>query len=178
MLRNLLGERFHLATHTESRELPGYALSMSGNKPKFQESTGPAAPANDGAPPDLKLGPDRYFVPPDRQGVFFQLTGMGSARSVFRQVTMRELASNLQARLKRPVSDATGLAAKYDFILSYATEGLDLGGGRLLVGPGGEENAPDIFSALKEQLGLKLEARKVSADVIVIDHIEKVPTGN
>jgi len=177
MLQNLLVERFKLATHSETKELPGYALVI-GRKAKIKESAGPAAPPNDGAPVSLKLGPDRYFVPPDRQGVFFQLTGVNSARSTFRQVTMPELAATLQNQLKRPVTDATGLTAKYDFVLSYATEGLSLGSGRLPVGPGSEETPPDLLSALPEQLGLKLEARKVSTQVIVVDHIEKTPTGN
>jgi uncharacterized protein (TIGR03435 family) len=178
MLRNLLAERFKLATHLETKEVSGYALVMIKSKMKIRESAGPPAPANDGAPVALKLGSNGYFIPPERQGVFFQLVGMRSARSTFRQVTMTELANTLQNQLKRPVTDATGLAAKYDFALSYATEGLDLGSGRMPVGPGGEEAPPDIFSALTEQLGLKLDSKKVPTQVVVIDHIEKRPMGN
>ncbi len=177
MLRNLLAERFQLTAHAEAKEVSGFSLVVK-DKPKLKESAGPPAPPNDGAPVALKLGGDRYFVPPDRQGVFFQLTGMKSARSTFRQVTMAELAAALQGQLKRPVTDATGLPGKYDFVLSYATEGLYLGSGRIPVGPGGEDTAPDIFSALSEQLGLKLQARKVSTQVVTIDRIERIPTGN
>ncbi|SPE39623.1 conserved hypothetical protein [Candidatus Sulfopaludibacter sp. SbA3] len=177
MLQNLLAERFKLATHSETKDVPGYSLIIK-SKLKMKESAGPPAPPNDGAPAALKLGPDRYFVPPDRQGVFFQLTGMSSARSTFRQVTMAELAATLQNQLKSPVVDATGLTANYDFVLTYATEGLYLGSGRMPEGPGGEESPPDISSALSEQLGLKLESKKVSAQVVVIDHIEKTPIGN
>jgi uncharacterized protein (TIGR03435 family) len=177
MLRNLLAERFQLTAHAETKDVPGYFLVVR-NKSKLKESAGPPAPPDDGAPVALKLGADRYFGPPDRQGVFFQLTGMKSARSTFRQVTMKELAVTLQNQLKRPVTDATGLPGKYDFVLSYATEGLYLGSGRIPVGPGGEDAPPDIFNALSEQLGLKLEARKVSTQVVTIDRIEKTPTGN
>ncbi len=176
MLQNLLQERFHLDAHSETKELSGYSLVVKG-KLKVKESAGPAAPENDGSPVALKLGPDNYFVTPERQGVFFQLTGLKSARSTFRQVTMKELANTLQNQLKRPVADATGLSGKYDFVLSYATEGLYLGSGRMPVGPGGDETAPDLVTALSEQLGLKLESRKVSTEVVVIDHIERAPVG-
>ncbi|MDR3699633.1 MAG: TIGR03435 family protein [Candidatus Sulfopaludibacter sp.] len=177
MLRNLLAERFQLTAHAETKDVSGYSLVVR-NRLKLKESAGPPAPPNDGAPVALQLGADNYFVPPARQGVFFQLTGMKSARSTFRQVTMPELAATLQDQLKRPVTDDTGLTAKYDFVLSYATEGLYLGSGRIPVGPGGEDAHPDISSALSEQLGLKLEAKKVTTQAIVIDHIEKTPTGN
>ncbi len=177
MLRNLLVERFQLVAHAETKDVSGFSLDV-GNKLKLKESAGPPAPVNDGAPVALTLGTGRYFVPPNRQGVFFQLTGLKSGRSTFRQVTMAELAATLQNQLKRPVTNATGLARKYDFVLSYATEGLYLGGGRIPVGPGGEDAPPDIFSALSEQLGLKLEASKVSTRVVTIDRIERTPVGN
>jgi len=177
MLRNLLAERFQLAAHSGVKDVSGFSL-VAGNKLKLKESAGPPAPENDGAPVALTLGADNYFVPPNRQGVFFQLTGLKSGRATFRQVTMAELAATLQNQLKRPVTNATGLAGKYDFVLSYSTQGLYLGGGRIPIGPGGEDAPPDIFSALSEQLGLKLEARKVAAQVVTIDRIERTPTGN
>ena len=178
MLRNLLIERFKLATHSESKQLSGYALQQVGGKLKLRESSGAPAPPDDGAAPPLTLGADHYFVPPDRQGVFLQLTGPQSARSNFRQVTMAELVKTVQNQMKRPILDETGLSGKYDFVLSYSTEGLYLGSGRLPIGPAGEESAPDMIHALKDQLGLKLEPRKIATQVIVIDHMEKIPTGN
>ena len=106
-------------------------------KLKIKESTDPPAPANDGEPAPIKLGANGYLIPPDRQGIFFQLVGAdsGAGRSTFRQVTIRELATALQNQLKLPVQDATGLTGKYDFALSYATVGLDLGTGRVPVVP-------------------------------------------
>lgn len=177
MLQHLLSQRFRLAAHQATREVAGYSLVVR-NRSKLRESSGPALPASDGSPAVLKLGPDHYFVPPDRQGVFFQLTGTKSARSTFRQVTMREFAATLQKQLKRPVMDDTGLAGKYDFVLSYSVDGLDLGSGRLPVGPGGDDNAPDLAGAVSEQLGLKLESKKIVAEVLIIDHMERTPTGN
>jgi uncharacterized protein (TIGR03435 family) len=92
---------------------------------------------------------------------------------------MRELATALQNQLKLPVEDATGLTGKYDFALTYATVGLDLGTGRIPVGPAvGEERPPDIVAAVREQLGLRLESKKIASELIVIDRIDKSPTGN
>ncbi len=178
MLRNLLTERFQFSAHFETKDLPGFTLVLAPGKPKLKPSQGPPAPPGDGSPPELKLGPGNYFVPPDRQGVFLQLTGLHSARSTFRQVTMPELARTLQNQLKQPVADTTGLAGPYDFTLSYATEGLYLGSGRIPIGPAAEESAPDLSAALKEQLGLKLESRKITTRVLVVDRVEKTPTGN
>src|SRR5689334_4649198 len=107
MLHNLLTERFHLAAHPEKKEVSGYALTAVKGKLKIKESTDPPAPANDGTPALFRLGADGYLVPPDRQGVFFQLVGTGAGRASFRQVTMQELAATLQNQLKLPVEDAT-----------------------------------------------------------------------
>ena len=92
---------------------------------------------------------------------------------------MQNLANGLQSHLRRPVTDATGLAGKYDFTLDFSMEGLDLGRGPIPISRGdGAETHPDIFSALQSQAGLKLEAKKVGVEVIVVDHVEKKPTGN
>lgn len=150
MLQQLLSERFGLALHRETRDVAGY-----------------------------ELGTEGYFVPPPRAGVFLQMTRPPGARSTFRQVTMHYLAKALQGQLKRPVADGTGLTAKYDFVLDYSMEGLYLGGGPIPVSPGSDAMAPpDVFSAVQEQLGLKLEAKKIAVSMIVIDHVEKTPTGN
>ena len=65
------------------------------------------------------------------------------------------------------MTDATGLTAKYDFILTFSREGTS-----------DAEELPDIFSALQADLGLKLERKKTPVPVIVIDHMEKAPTEN
>jgi uncharacterized protein (TIGR03435 family) len=178
MLQNLLAERFHLAIHRETREAPGYVLVVAKGKPKLKKSVD-ASPADDGTPAPLKLGPDGYFVPPSRQGLFFQLAGQSGARSNFRQATMQELAAALQSQLRGAVTDGTGLAGKYDFSLTYAVQGLDFGSGRIPVSAGNAgETPPDLFAALQEQLGLKLESKKVATNFILIDHVERVPSGN
>jgi uncharacterized protein (TIGR03435 family) len=83
-----------------------------------------------------------------------------------RSATMQDLAGALAGRLGRPVEDKTGLAAAYDLKLEWTPD----------------ENASDVlptlFTALQEQLGLRLETQKVSVDVVIVDHIEKTPTAN
>jgi uncharacterized protein (TIGR03435 family) len=181
MMQNLLAERFKLAIHRETREVPGYTLVVAKSGPKFKEALEPAGPRDAGAeqPWNQKLDKAGYFVIPQRAGIYFQMTRPPGARSTFRQVTMQELADSLQRQLKRPVVNATGLPAKYDFVLDFSTEGLYLGRGRIPVSPGADAEAlPDVFSALPSQLGLKLESKKVPTEMIVVDHIEKTPTEN
>jgi len=197
MLQGLLADRFQLMVHRETRELAGYNLVVTDRGPKMKESAELLPPVEDGAPPPpLALGVDGYFVPPKRRGVFFQFTEVPNGRAVFRQVTMQELASTLQRQMKRPVSDATGLTARYDFKLDYSTQGLDMGRGRIPVSPGDRayQNdstasngpadahlpyvAPGLLSALPSQLGLKLESKRVPVETLVIDHVVRNPIAN
>ena len=72
--------------------------------------------------------------------------------------------------LKVPVRDATGLTGKYDFNLTFSLPNARSGGP--------DVRLPDIFTALQEQLGLRLEAKKLSIDIVVVDQAEKAPTEN
>ncbi len=83
---------------------------------------------------------------------------------------MASFALDLSAEVGRPITDATGLKGKYDFTLNYITETDGP--------PPPEATGPNIFRAVQEQLGLKLEPKKGTAEVLVIDHIEKTPTDN
>ena len=112
----------------------------------------------------------------------------------------QDLASRLTAQLNRPVMDETGLKAKYDFTLTFSPEGMNAPMGPM--GPMGAmvpvappmpsgaaagaapaslpeaDTPPDIFRAVRGQLGLTLEPKKGPVELIVIDHIEKTPAGN
>ena len=178
MLQTLLTGRFRVAVQREIRQVPGYTLGVARKGAKLTQSAGSlVTPDADAAPPPLKLGPDRYFVAPARPGMFLQLTRLG-ARSTFQQVTMAEFAAALQNQMKHPVVDATGLPDKYDFVLSFSTEGLDMGSGRIPVSGGDTEAPPDISAAVQKQLGLKLESKKVPVEIIVTEHADRLPTGN
>jgi uncharacterized protein (TIGR03435 family) len=100
------------------------------------------------------------------------------ARLVAYAQTIEDLADHLPGLLTRPVTNATGLTEKYDFILTFSLEGLGIASPPGTVGAPDLETPPDIFTALQSQLGLKLEPKKGPVDLIVIDHVERVPTEN
>jgi len=114
----------------------------------------------------------------------------GRARMQASQQTMEQFAGMLSGQLGKPVTDATGLKGKYDFELYWVASGMMGFGGRGLPVPPPEggagaapvisdpDSGPTLIGAVQEQLGLKLEQKKGPVDIIVIDHIEKVPTEN
>jgi uncharacterized protein (TIGR03435 family) len=182
MLQNLLSDRFKLQIRRETRETREqrtYSLVVTGNGLKMKESKETAPQPVEDPRPDRqpqKLGEDGFpvssNVPAGRAGMS-SVIGTHGLRLIGQQQTMHDLADNLSTLLRRPVSDATALTAKYDFTLTFS-----------LPTPSGlDTQLPDIFSAVQSQLGLKLvESRqKVPMDpmeMIVIDHIEKTPTEN
>ena len=98
---------------------------------------------------------------------------------------MATLASNLSRQGYGPVQDATGLTGKYDIDLTWAPDkAFEPGAGDATASaatpPGADIPAPeaDLFTALRESLGLKLERRNVQVQFLVIDHIERIPTEN
>jgi uncharacterized protein (TIGR03435 family) len=206
MLQNLLAERFKLTLHSESIELPIYALVVGTKGPKLRDSTVTDTPPAAPPPPlppgsgrgGIKLGSDGCpETPPmaaDRAGSFMMMTPNGECVISTGQ-TMDSLATQLSNRFDRPVVDQTGLKGKYDFKLRYDPSSMPGGrGGSIMLkdGPGrgpadGDpanriapegDPPPTIFNALQEQLGLKLEARKGPVELLVIDHVEKTPTEN
>lgn len=162
MLRSLLEETFKIKARLESRELPIYALVRLRDDrfgPKFRESktdcTKPGAPLPDDG---MKCG----------------ITNLGPGKgNALRGVPIAALVAllNISPAVDRLVRDTTGLAGTYDFEFYFAPP--------FVLGPGGAVPNPDadagptVFTALQEQLGLKLEARKGPVDVLVIDHIER-----
>ena len=168
MLRNLLMERFHLMVHKETRAFPAYDLTVAKNGPKLKEwvegATTPALPA---------LRPDEFAglrrdgdgfpqMPRERSGIVVGFTGAGRVHLVAVQQTIAQLID--RGLTTDPITDKTGLRGKYDFTMDF--ERLDAAAG------------PDLLAAIQQQLGLKLEAKKVPAEVVVVDHIEKAPAEN
>ena len=151
MLRKLLADRFKLTFHRERKELSIYALTVARNGPKLKQSTEPPD-----APPVLvnRIFPGRVLLPA-------------------RNATMAQLASMMQrAVLDRPVLDKTGLSGKYDFDLEWTPDETQFGG----QGPPGAPEIPlkpDLFAALQQQLGLRLEAAKGPVEVLVVDQVER-----
>lgn len=170
MLQALLAERFKLTIHRESKELPIYALVVAKGGPKFQE-----AKPGDTYPNGIK-GPDGH----GGAGLMF----MGREGLTAQGIPIANLVGHLSRQLGRNVVDKTGLTGKYDFTLKWTPDESE---GAMFRGPDGgqpatgsappESSGPSIFTALQEQLGLKLESEKGPVEIIVIDHVEK-PTEN
>lgn len=155
MLRTLLSERFKLSFHREEKEFSIYALEVDKGGPRLKEST---APASD--PAEListVYPPARIHLPA-------------------KNATMGDFTSLLQrALLDRPVVDRTGLTGRYDFDLDWAPDETQFGG-EVPVAPA-DAQAPPFFTAIEQQLGLRLEATRGMVQALVIDHAE-LPSAN
>lgn len=195
MLRALLSERFGLVAHKETRELPFYALLVGKNGPKLTESSATATDATGGrgAPPRFTPGADGFpeIAPGEKLLRSYEVVTGGSDGLMYklwaRRETMEQLADRLSAQLNRPVVDMTGLKGQYDFALGWTVE--STGGTIPRTNPPPDEidfhNTPvlsdtgvSIFTAVQLQLGLRLEQRRGPLPMLVVDKVEKTPTGN
>jgi len=163
MLRNLLAERFALASHLEKREYLSYALTAARSGPK--------------------MTPNRSTLPPDSNRSSLRVQN-GIARLNAVGLSMPGLAKMLSGVLDRPVVDQTGIAGVYDFTLNFPFEGvsgparetmLAMGNAPALATP---TNQNGLFAALENQIGLKLERGKNPVDFLIVDRISKTPSEN
>jgi uncharacterized protein (TIGR03435 family) len=187
MLQNLLAERFKLTLHHEQKEMPVYELTVGKNGLKMKESAPGAAPAAEDpwAAPQYTMGKDGYPVfPPGRGGL---AGGNGFYRWKGFNVTMGDLAKTLSFHLGPPVVDATGLKGNYDIDMYWVKDIKEISeslAARGLLSPedvaavAGADSGPSLQRAIQDQLGLKLESKRGPGDIVVIDHVEKVPTEN
>ncbi len=196
MLQNLLVERFGLVFHRETKDLQGYELVVGKNGPKLKESetsTDPP-PAATGQP--FKIEMDRNGLPqlpPGRPGMLFMGGAAGREIMVARQQTTVEMANYLQNLLGKPVVDKTGLTAKYDYGFAFDATGLPGGFNPPVASApatqtagaaappaldAAPDSAPSIFNAVQQELGLRLDQKKVTVELIVVDRVEKVPSEN
>ena len=149
MDRRILADRFALKSHTETKQLPVYDLVITPHGPKFKAS----------APTGQALGP----------------SGVSDHEATLKSASISYLAVILAGELSRTVIDKTNLTALYDLHLTWApdrpatTAGQDNGQT--------EDTGPSLFSAIQDQLGLKLIPAKGPVPTLVIDHIEP-PTPN
>ena len=184
MLLNLLTERFHLKYHREKKDFDMWTLTVAKGGPKLKDAEVPNGPA----PEPPQPGTRAVAAPLDRDG-FPQLpAGRPNAQGrgangvmyfTFRMSTAQSLLNMLQFQLGGRSIDKTGLTSQYDFTLEFSQAGLPGIMGRGGVGPDvATDPAPDLFSALEKQLGLRLEKTKTPLEVIVVDHMDKEPTEN
>jgi len=153
MVQQLLADRFKLAVHRETKELPAYALVVAKSGPKL------TATKDTGGGKGTSSGDGHLTA-----------TGLTMARLA------QTLTQILSRELGRVVIDKTGIVGEYDLSLTWTPDD------RSAAAANTSKDTPDlpgpsIFTALQEQLGLKLESTKAPVETLVIDHIEE-PSAN
>lgn len=155
MIQKLLADRFQLKFHRDKKELSAFVLTVAKNGNQMKKS--------DGDPNGLP-------------GLFFRQLGVLTVRNA----TMADFTQLMQsAVLDRPVVDQTGLQGRWDFILKWTPDESQFAGMGIKVPPPSDaaDAPPPLFTAMQEQLGLKLEAGKAPVEVLAIDHVEQ-PSAN
>jgi uncharacterized protein (TIGR03435 family) len=164
MLRRVLEDRIGLKAHPELRPEPVYDLVVARGGPKMKVAT-----LGDAYPNGFKAAPGQtiLFTPPGR------LVGQGA--------TITELAMRISDlgddSIGHQVFDKTGLTAKYDFTLEWTPDMRGAGDSDADGGGAGDAGGPTLFTAVQEQLGLKLDAAKEPVECLIVDHAER-PTAN
>jgi uncharacterized protein (TIGR03435 family) len=194
MLQALLAERFGLRAHLETRELAVYDLTIGKNGMKLAESTGvDGATRTKSAPPGITTGADGLpAIPPGVSPARSYFVVVGGPDGVLcklwaRRETMARFADRLSGQLNRPVLDMTDLKGRYDFTLAWTIE--STGGTVPRTNPPPDEidfhDSPvlsdpglSIFTAVQTRLGLRLEQKKRPLEMLIVDGIDRTPTGN
>jgi uncharacterized protein (TIGR03435 family) len=143
LIKKLLADRFGLVFHWDKKEMNVYAISVAKTGPKISKSLG------------------------DPNGLPNQNGNRDANGRVDRysNVTMKDFAFILQFMLDKPVVDQTGLQGRYDFVLKWTPNEANV------VDPA--TASPGIFTAMPEELGLRLESTRAPADVLVVDKLER-----
>jgi bla regulator protein BlaR1 len=155
MMQTLLADRFKLAVHRDTKEMPIYELFAGKNGPKLKASA--------------EAGGEQH------KGQFM----IGRGQMDLTGATLAQFADNLSRAVGRNVFDKTGIAGEYDIKLEWTPEEGELqefkghGNGKDGAPPAPDPNGPPLATALQEQLGLKLVTSKGPVELVVIDHIEK-----
>jgi len=192
MTQNLLLDRFGMKVHRETKEMPIYALVVAkgGSKLKPAQEKSPTT-EKDGS---VRMGGIGEGCPAIRVGAGvapnlskgYMVFVNGRACMVSFSQSTKWLADSLAPRLGRPVVDSTGLTGEYAFQLLFDPGGTSMPGPMAPPPPGAQprgpapdgDSLPDLFTAIQQQLGLKLESRRGPVETLVIDHAEKTPKEN
>ena len=204
MLQNLLKDRFNLTYHSEKKPMQGYELVVGKGGHKLKDSKGPTSPpaaeANGGHQGGAGNwhgagGDGRELTRPG----LFVFNGQGKYRG--ENQTTAELARMVSNQLAKPVDDHTGLQGKYDISLSWADDGAHAashagsaapggGGWSGAHGEGGGGGAgqtgsavggaagPSLIGAVQAQLGLRLEKKQATANIFIVDRVDKAASAN
>jgi uncharacterized protein (TIGR03435 family) len=148
MLRTLLSERFKLAAHSEARDVSGYAMVVT------------------------KKSPALHIVEDESVEENAQTVGGGGTVINGIKTSMSDFATWLSGPLGRPVWDMTGLTGRFDFSINYSPY-LPAD-----TAPTNDDTQRALLEAMRDRIGLKLERREGSLEMLIIDHLEKLPTEN
>jgi uncharacterized protein (TIGR03435 family) len=149
MMRTLLANRFGLQAHREDKEMSGMALLVAKGGPKLKAADGQGESVFEPVPKKMAIN--------------------------FRRMSMREFAALLSEPMRKPVLDFTELPGTFDFMLDASS----LAPPEAAPGQAHEDNDSYlVLKVLPDQLGLRLEPRKLTINMVAVDHIEKVPTEN
>jgi uncharacterized protein (TIGR03435 family) len=166
MIRNMLAERFRLAAHRERRERSAFVLQTARPGqlgPQLKQVDGDCGAAlaslTGGRPatPRPDRGPDCSF-------------GGGPGRMQGNAISLEMFSRVLGRLLSRPVVDQTGLMGSFDLDLRYQP---DMAGPAAASGPPVDPDIPSIFTAIQEQLGLRVVSGRASVDVLIVDALER-----
>lgn len=175
-------------------------------KPSENATPGELPAAFNGPPAPPKMDRNGFpMLPPNMSGGALMMFNGSQMRMTASKRTMANICDFLSGQLSKPVVDQTGLTGTYDFNLEFAPDGPLMGPGGaamppppppppgatagMVVGvpggaapggppPGAGDPAPTLLGAVQDQLGLKLEPKKLPVDIVVVDHAEKTPTEN
>ena len=178
MLQGLLRERFALKSHVERRELSGWRMTVAKGGAKLHE----AIAATASGPPGEGLGLVKDEVgllqlPPGRKNIAGFMLRDRRMRVSGRLQTASEIATDFQRFVHGPIVDETGMPGSYDFNIDFVSDFIQLPAGQVVRDSNGDP-APDVVTALAQQLGLKLTAARIPVDVLVVDSAARTPTEN
>jgi len=148
MLRTLLEDRFKVKVHRENKEGSIYALAVTKAGSKLKE------PKADDQPAFVRFGRTGAVT---ENALTYVMWG--------HKASVPLIAERLSGELEKPILDRTGILGEFDFRLEYAADDAH------------PENGPSLFTAIQEQLGLRLESTKGPISTLVVDHAEK-PSAN
>lgn len=157
MLQALLKERFHLVVHMDTKTAPGFELSLGKGKPKMKQSDGSGETGCQGVPQTAPSAPGTIPI------------NVVRCSNETMEAFARDLRNMANAYITTAVVDSTGLKEGWDFELKWTS--------RALLALAGSD-AISIYDAVDKQLGLKLEAKPVPSQVLVVDSVDKTPTPN
>ena len=147
MIQQILAQTFMMRSHTEPKEISIYALVVAKEGSKMKD----AKADNTQAVADGK--------PPHEPG----LNGYGPGKMAGYQISMKDFAPALSGTAGRQVVDQTGLTSTYDFTLNWTPDN----------STASETTGPSLFTALEEQLGLKLQPQKITMQVLVVESLTR-----